>query len=816
MVESIDPTALDAANVAELERICDRFESALRAGERPRIEDELPALPEPARGTLLVDLIALELAYRRRADERPEPAEYLARFPESAWAVHAAFHSAEANTIAAEGLTTAPVGHGRGPDDESGALVSYFGDYELRGILGRGGMGVVYRAVQLSLRRPVALKMIRSPSMASEEERRRFRNEAEIAAGLDHSNIVPVYEVGEHEGQPYLTMRLIDGEGLDRRLPAFANDPRGAARVVQLAAEAVDHAHRRGVLHRDLKPANILMDAAGLPHVADFGLARLAHGAGDLTHTGAVLGTPAYMAPEQAGGRRGATTVATDLHGLGAILYALLTGRAPFTGESVAAILERVREAAPDPPSRLNPRVPRDLEVICLKCLEKDPSRRFSSAQELADDLGRYLAGEPIRARPVGRLARLGMWARRRPAIAALAAALAIAVLSGVAGMAWQWRRAVVERDKSEAVSQFLIKDLLAEAAPDRNERGRNVTLLEVLDRASKRIDGAFPNQTDVEATLRLMIGQVYVKLGEAGKAEPHLERARRLFVQIGASDSTEALSAGNDLAVSLFKQGRLAEAEAAFREVLDGHRRTLGEDAQKTLVTMSNLGDVLRFANRLDEADSILRAASSGLNRRLGPTDPASLRAMGNLAIVAHARELPDEAGPLYRQALDAYSRAGKKRHPEYLSMLNNYAILLQAQNDRDGAAEAFREILEARREVLSVEHPETLMSMNNLADLLVATGETREAEALLREALDILGRSPDRGAKSEVGAFANANLADILAARGQAADAERHYRASLDIARAVWPADHPTVRAIQEHLDAALRKSPSQPSPH
>ena len=312
---------------------------------------------------------------------------------------------------------------------EPGTHAGYFGDYELIRELGRGGMGVVYKARQLSLNRPVALKMLKSDVLATDDERRRFQNEAEAVALLDHPHIVPIFEVGQHEGRQYFSMKLVGGPSLDKKLADFAADPKSAARLVKKAAAAVHHAHQRGILHRDLKPSNILLDDQGEPYVTDFGLAKRIEGDSEMTVSGAILGTPSYMAPEQASRRRGAVTTATDIYGLGAVLYSLLTGRAPFRGVSVAEILEQVRDQPPKRPSECNIRTPRDLEIICLKCLEKDPRRRYASAEALADDLGRYVAREPITARPASTFERFWLWCKRNPRLAAALGSTAAALV---------------------------------------------------------------------------------------------------------------------------------------------------------------------------------------------------------------------------------------------------------------------------------------------------------------------------------------------------------------------------------------------------
>jgi len=363
-----------------------------------------------------------------------------------------------------------------GPAGDDGSVVPgtrirYFGDYEIRGELGSGAMGVVYKARQISLNRLVALKMIRAGAFAGEEELRRFQNEAEAVAGLDHHNIVPIYEVGEHDGKRYFSMKLIGGPCLSRTLASYTANPGNAARLMVTIAEAVHHAHQRGILHRDLKPSNILVDEQGEPHVSDFGLAKQVESDGSLTESGAVLGTPAYMAPEQAAGNKRLVTTLSDVYGLGAVLFALLTGKPPFGGDSVMETLDQVRQQQPVPPSRLNPKVPRDLEIICLKCLDKDPQRRYPSAEALGAELRRFLSGEPIQARPVSAFEKGWRWCRRRPVIAGLTAALAVAVLGGLIGTSLGLRAALHarqdalnrERDAREAQAREKEQTELAE-----------------------------------------------------------------------------------------------------------------------------------------------------------------------------------------------------------------------------------------------------------------------------------------------------------------------------------------------------------------
>jgi WD40 repeat protein len=331
----------------------------------------------------------------------------------------------------------------------TGSNSQSFGDYELLGEIARGGMGVVYRARQVSVNRPVAIKMILAGQLASAEDVRRFQAEAEAVANLDHPHIVPIYEVGVHQGQPYFSMKLVEGGNLAAQVERFVPDPRAAARLLVLIARAVHHAHQRQILHRDLKPANVLLDRDGQPHVTDFGLAKKIAGDSRLAQTSGVVGTPSYIAPERAAGDKGVTT-AVDVYGLGAILYELLTGRPPFRAENPLDTLWQVLHQEPERPRTLNPKVDRDLETICLKCLRKEPQRRYETVAALADDLERWQRREPILARPVGALGHLAKWVQRRPLPAALAASLVLLTIMSLALITWKWREADAARRQTE------------------------------------------------------------------------------------------------------------------------------------------------------------------------------------------------------------------------------------------------------------------------------------------------------------------------------------------------------------------------------
>lgn len=380
-----------------------------------------------------------------------------------------------------------------------GQQITYMGNYELLEEIARGGMGVVYKARQKTLGRIVAVKMIVSGRLATAEDVQRFQIEAKAAAGLQHPNIVSIHEVGQHEGWHYFSMDYVDGRDLSAILRENLLPAKQAATYVRQMAEAIHYAHQQGTLHRDLKPSNVLIDRQDHVRITDFGLAMRVEGGSDLTRTGQIVGTPSYMPPEQAEAKRGLIGSASDVYSLGAILYECLTGRAPFRADSVLKTIQQVIHVEAASPRLLNPTLPRDLETICLKCLEKEPHRRYGTAQLLADDLGRYLRGEPISARPLSRPARLWRWCRRKPLVASLTASLlfALVTVAVISSLAYVRERvlsmAIIraldsERQSKDEATHRLYRSLVAQARANRLSRriGQRFESLAVLREASR------------------------------------------------------------------------------------------------------------------------------------------------------------------------------------------------------------------------------------------------------------------------------------------------------------------------------------------
>jgi formylglycine-generating enzyme required for sulfatase activity len=590
------PPDLDVVALAQLVE-ADQ-ERRWAAGDRVTIEEYLQRYPQLRdQPQALVGLLFHEFRLRQRAGEQPQMGEFAARFPEMAGRLCDLLDLNASLAMASEQRTLPPsaVPQATGPlkavpvtvaprsvtaASTGGALPAVPG-YTVLGVLGRGGMGVVYKAQQTALRRVVALKMILHGDHIGESERRRFQSEAEAIAQLQHPHIVQVHEVGEHNGLPFFSMEFCSGGSLEDQLDGTPWEPQRAAALMQTLAGAVQAAHRAGLVHRDLKPGNVLLTADGTPKVTDFGLVKRLN-VEPQTHTGAVVGTPSYMAPEQAGGSSREIGPAADVYALGAILYELLTGRPPFKAATPMDTVLQLLVADPVAVRTLQPKTPRDLETICHKCLAKEPHRRYASASALAEDLRRFLAGEPIQARPAGRLERAVKWARRRPAAAALLgvtmlAVVALAVLSAnlmIARSNAETRRLEAETKKREALEEaekarkardFLVSIL---RISETGNQGGNTTARQILADAEKRIPVEFADQPDLRAELVASIAEVKRGIGRTTPRAMILEV--RGTVQLQSAAGVQ----------------KAAEAEALVH--LDD-RLSLSADAQVLLVFLSD-----------------------------------------------------------------------------------------------------------------------------------------------------------------------------------------------------------------------------------
>jgi eukaryotic-like serine/threonine-protein kinase len=760
------------------------------------------------------------------------------------------------------------------------STIRYFGDYELLGELAHGGMGIVYYARQVSLNRAVALKIIRSGHFAAETEVERFRTEAQAAANLDHPNIVPLYEIGQHDGHHYFSMKLIEGGNLAEWIVARQRRPnyrestnsqfrnqKSEIHLLSAVARAAHHAHQRGVLHRDIKPTNILIDAEGQPHLTDFGLAKLLWRERSTTVTDAIIGTPAYMAPEQAAGDAKGVTTAADIYSLGAILYEFLAGQPPFTGVTPVEILRRVVEEQPIRPSQLHRQLSkhqstispdlnqkseikshksspdRDLETICLKCLDKDPGRRYPTADALADDLDRWLAGEPILARPVTSVERVRKWARRNPAVASLAATACLFFVIGIAGVFWQWRRAesnaaqAAEQARraqasarsarenaarSAQVAQFL-KDMLDGVGPS-VALGRDTTMLrEILDRTAERIGPSLRDQPEVELELRQSLGEVYHELGEFEAAEAMFRRTleiREALNQTGPAlagalvDVADVLRSQAHLVSSELiqahaaartppaerVQSKLAQAERFYRLALEIRTALWGDEHPEVADSLEHLATIAYYQRRLPEAEALGRRALAVARQSLANDHDSVLSKINNLAMILGDLGQLDEAEALCIETLTAKRRRFSDPHPTLVTVLANLGLALKRQGRWADAETVYAEALDMERRLARSEHPNLPALLNELADVLRKQGKLVEAEPLLRESLQVRIRLfGDEHVETIAGLD---NLGLLLAAQRKFDDAERLHQQALDMRRQLLGNGHPHVARSLNNL--------------
>jgi eukaryotic-like serine/threonine-protein kinase len=722
---------------------------------RPRLEHYLARYPElrrPSGG--LAELVGAEYRIRRIWGDRPDPGEYLGRFPALAHVLPDQLGRID-DEIAREYL-------GQGSDAEARPRAPYVSHVrfapsaelfveglEILGELGRGGMGVVSKARDVRLGRLVALKTIYETQRAAPGALERFRLEAQAVARLDHPNIVQIHEVGEHRGRPYVVLEYIAGGSLDQRLKENPLAPRQAAELVETLALAVDAVHRAGIIHRDLKPSNILMTADGTPKVSDFGLAKLLDEDSARTASGELLGSPCYMAPEQAAGHAKQVGRGTDVYALGVILFEALTGRPPFLGQTRQETLNLILSTDPVPPRRLRPDVPRDLDAICLKCLEKDPRHRYPTAADLAADLRCYLDGATVRARPVGLSGRLWRWCRRNPKLAGLAAALFLSFAFGTPALFALWlqartdrARAVTEAENAKSINEFLRVDLLAQASAFSQARpgimpDPDLKVRTALDRAAGKIGERFALQPISEATIRQTIGETYYQLGLYPQALPHLERSLALYSRVLGGRHADTLNASRLLGLVHLADGRVSAAELLLVPAMNGLREVRGPDHSDTLAATNAVAQLYIDQGKVPAAEQLLRDTRERCLRTRGAHHAETLAVTNTLAMVYQALRKLDQAESLLNDTLRESELQLGVEHPFTLNVKTNLAITFMSLANFAEAERLLKEVLDVQERVLGPNHSETLRTMVNLAEIYLFHDGLDKAENLLLEAL-------------------------------------------------------------------------------
>jgi serine/threonine protein kinase/Flp pilus assembly protein TadD len=812
--------------------------------------------------------------------------------------------------------------------DVAGLETGVLGDFRLIRQVGRGGMGVVYEAEQISLRRRVALKVLAFASALDSRQLQRFQNEAQAAAHLHHTHIVPVFFVGCERGVHFYAMQYVEGQNLAaviaglRELVARKGGPRPTgpsplnadtvdppagqvvadadmetapvlgvlstarssgdaqwfrtvAELAVSAAEALDYAHKQGVVHRDIKPANLLVDGHGHLWVADFGLAQM-QSTTRITMTGDLVGTLRYMSPEQALAKRVAVDHRTDVYSLGATLYELLTLQPAFTGTDRQELLRQIAFEEPRPPRSLNKIIPKELEIIALKALEKNPAERYATAQEMADDLRRFLEDKPIMAKPPSLAQRVGKWARRHPELVAASVGLLLITALGLAVSTFllsranshtneqrqlaedrldevqkEQEKAVKEAAKAKAITRFLVEDLLGQVTPENVNPDKKVTLEEVLERADRKIDRAFPDQPEVEAFVRLTLGRVYSHLTLPAMAEPHMRKAVKLYRDtvgpgnedtlratsdlanllgwgLNKFDEAEALAAPNiedcrrllgpehpltllctaNMACFLQKGGKSAEALALNRQILEIHLRVHGPCHPATLELMRTLSMCLKNEGSLAEAEALARWAAEASPRFLGAENLAASSAVHVLSLVLQDQGRLEEAETLMRRVVEVRRRAQGPANGSTANATHTLAELLHSQGRPVEAEPLYREALEKYRDLRLMGRNNGPAAMRGLALVLKDRGNLDEAESLARQAIQVL-REPS----SKDRADGLVTLGIILTAAGKAVEAEPLLHEGLNIRRNALPKDHWAVADAASVLGgclAALQRYP------
>jgi tetratricopeptide (TPR) repeat protein len=628
-----------------VDQTCDKFEAAWRGGLHPLIEDYIEGVTEPMRSSLLRELVVLDVSYRRQNGGTPACAEYETRFPEDATTVRQGFargspsrsasdqvkakQLASSDTLSGHLTIRCPSCHApmhvavdtpltdlicqscgshfslvdQSQTTRNAPTLSTLGRFQLIERLGVGGFGSVWKARDTELDRTVAIKIPRQGTMAAEEQER-FFHEARAAAQLRHANIVSIHEVGREGNSVYIVSDFVHGVTLGDWLTSQKPTIREAAELCAKIADALHHAHQAGVVHRDLKPANIMIDGDGEPHLTDFGLARRDVGELTVTLDGQVLGTPAYMSPEQAQGEAHQADRRSDVYSLGVILFQLLTGELPFRGNARMLIHQVIHDEPPSP-RKLNAHVPRDMETITLKCLEKDPKRRYATTSAVADELGRWLQGEPIQARPLGLVTKACRWAMRKPAAAAF---LGLSTFFAVAAtlVAVHQSRLLHE---TEELTGFALALLEMPSRFDAGYDSQDLRIADLFQEAAERVHERFSEQPDIAARLQFALARSLRDLGEYQTSEDLARRSIELSRSANGPDSEATLMAERLLVSCLHKQGHRVDALNRFKELASRAEIVLGSRHPATLILCTDVATVYAENQQMQALDWIEKA---------------------------------------------------------------------------------------------------------------------------------------------------------------------------------------------------------------
>lgn len=734
------------------------------------------------------------------------------------------------------------------------------GDFRILRLVGRGGMGIVYEAEQISLRRRVALKVLPFAATMDPRQLQRFQNEARAAASLQHPHIVPVHAVGCERGVHYYAMQFIDGQtladlicqlrGLKRpaqsgELPTppsadTVEEPRVQAatepsvrepayfrRVAEWgiqAAEALEHAHALGIVHRDVKPANLMVDAQGTLWVTDFGLARTAADNG-MTMTGDVLGTLRYMSPEQALAKHGLVDHRTDVYSLGVTLYELLTLRPAIDGKDRQEIQQQVAAEEPQPPRRINRAMPKELETILLKAMAKNPAERYVTAREFAEDLRRFLEDKPIRARRPTMLQRARKWAQRHRSVVR---AVGVTLLLGAIVSAWQAVRATLaekdargaETDARKAESdarraEWDARKAEADALAERNRAVKaEADAKEQRDRALTAMKAATESEADTKAFSDFLVEDVLIVArpeGEAGglginvTVKQALDAAApKIGERFRGRPRAEAI-ARHDLGVTYRRVGDLDAAEEQLRRALALRREVLGADHRDTLSTLNSLAVLLYGRGKNADAQPLFKEVLELQKATLGPDHPNTLNTLTNLATSYATAGQWEEALPLMQDAVRGCQARLGPDHPYTLRSMNNLAEVYQLAGRRSEALKLFETTTKAREAALGPDHPDTLSSMNNLARAYQAAGRLTDALPLFEAVLK--GRRAKLGPDHPFTLMSMINLAAAYEAAEMRSKALPLFEEALKGRRAKLGPDHPaTLNTLTNLADAYL----------